>query len=187
VLRYLFLALLGERARHGYELKAAFEEVLGGTWPLNVGQVYTGLAKLEADGLVLGVVVAQELVPDKKVYSLTETGRKELERWLEEEDEPPVRPRDEMFLKVLAQSLGGNGTVAEVVRRQRHGYMQALGRLTKQRSQLDLHDMTALLLDGAILRAEADLKWLDLCETRIQDRRQHRRATRAVARLRSRE
>ena len=133
--------------------------------------MYTGLSKLEQEGLVIGVVVAQDLVPDKKVYSLTETGHKELQRWLEETDEPSVRPRDEMFLKVLAQSLAGPGTIAEVVRLQRQGYLRALSRLTKRRSQPDLHDTTALLLDGAILRANADLEWLDLCERRLAERR----------------
>jgi DNA-binding PadR family transcriptional regulator len=167
MLRYLFLALLAARPRHGYELKAAFEEVLGGTWPLNIGQIYTGLGKLEQEGLIESTVVAQELLPDRKVYSLTETGTKELARWLEEDAQPQVRLRDELFMKVLAQSIAGLPS-ADVIWSQREAYFQMLSRLTALRSQPHLHPATALLLDGAILRAEADLRWLDLCEDRLR-------------------
>ena len=78
MLRYAVLALLARASLHGYELKAAFERLLGGTWTLNIGQVYTVLAKLEADGLVECRVEPQDKVPDRKVYSLTEKGEAQL-------------------------------------------------------------------------------------------------------------
>lgn len=167
MLRYLLLALLDREPRHGYDLKAVFEDFLGGTWPLNIGQVYTALARLEQDGLVSCEVVAQDLLPDRKVYSLTEDGRQELKRWTEEPAAGPVRLRDELFLKVMARSLLRRSDPLSLVWRQRESHMQALAQLTAMRDDPALHPSTALLLDGAILRTEADLKWLDLCEERM--------------------
>lgn len=167
MLRFLLLALLEREPRHGYDLKAVFEEFLGGTWPLNIGQVYTALARLEQDGLVSCEVVAQDLLPDRKVYSLTEEGRQELKRWTEEPADGPVRLRDELFLKVMARSLLRRDDPLSLVWRQRDSHMQALAQLLAMRDDPSLHPSTALLLDGAILRTEADLKWLDLCEERF--------------------
>ncbi|CUU53592.1 Virulence activator alpha C-term [Parafrankia irregularis] len=48
------LALLAERPMYGYQLRAEFEARTGSTWPLNIGQVYTTLRRLERDGLVVG-------------------------------------------------------------------------------------------------------------------------------------
>lgn len=167
MLRFLLLALLEREPRHGYDLKAVFEDFLGGTWPLNIGQVYTALARLEQDGLVSCEVVAQDLLPDRKVYRLTESGRAELKRWTEEPADGPVRLRDELFLKVMARSLLDRGDPLSLVWRQRQSHMQQLAQLTAMRADPDMHPSTALLIDGAILRTEADLKWLDLCEERF--------------------
>ena len=136
VLKYVLLALLARSEAHGYELRSAFENLLGGTWPLNIGQVYTALARLEADGLVSCEVVAQDLLPDRKVYSLTESGRQELKRWTEEPADGPVRLRDELFLKVMARSLLRRGDPLSLVWRQRQSHMQSLAELTAMRRTL---------------------------------------------------
>src|SRR6185436_4030481 len=77
MLKYLLLALLAKAPQHGYELKQSFEDMLGGTWLLNIGQVYTTLGRLEEDGLIEPTVVRQDLLPDRKVYSLTASQRHE--------------------------------------------------------------------------------------------------------------
>src|SRR3982751_5358138 len=93
------LALLEEGPRHGYQLKSEFESATGGVWPLNVGQVYTTLDRLERDGLVAQATSATGGA--QKRYELPAAGREELSAWwsLVPADEPP--PRDELMLKVL--------------------------------------------------------------------------------------
>jgi DNA-binding PadR family transcriptional regulator len=170
MLKYAVLALLSRARQHGYELKTVFEKLLGGTWPLNIGQIYLVLTKLEQEGLVDAERVPQDKVPDRKVYSITETGRKELIDWLEEPVVGPVKLRDEMFLKVILQQAAGLGDADELIWKQRRGHLDALAQLARLRDQVDTDQPTALLLDGLMLRMEADLKWLDLCEERSQGR-----------------
>ena len=171
MLKFLLLGLLWGRPRYGYDLKGVFEEFLGGTWPLNIGQVYTTLNRLEHEGLVSCEVVPQELLPDRKVYRLTEAGEAELARWVEEPVEGPIRLRDEFFLKVLVRSRIDDGDARNLIARQRRQHLGALAELMQLRDDPDLDPSTGLLLEGAALRAEADLKWLDLCEERIKELR----------------
>jgi DNA-binding PadR family transcriptional regulator len=166
VLKFVLLGLLAERPRHGYDLKTVFEELLGGTWPLNIAQVYTALNGLEREGLVSCEVVPQDQVPDRKVYSVTEKGAKELDEWMSRAVEGPVRLRDEFVLKVLVRTLVGEGETSALIWQQRQMAVQHLAELTRLRTNTDLHPATALLLDAAALRVEADLKWLDICEER---------------------
>ncbi|MGH9138880.1 MAG: PadR family transcriptional regulator [Acidimicrobiales bacterium] len=168
MLRYVLLGLLHAEPRYGYELKAVFEHFLGGTWPLNVGQVYATLARLERDGLVECQVVPQDGVPDRKVYALTAAGREELQRWVGAPDEGPVRLRDEFFLKIAVRSLDDSPGAAALISRQRQAHLSALAELTEQAGDAVLHPTTALLLEAAMGRLEADLRWLDVCEERLK-------------------
>ena len=174
MLRYLLLALLHQEPRHGYDLRRVFEELLGGTWPLNIAQVYTALSALERDGLVVCDVVRQDAVPDRKVYSLSEVGEKELRRWLEEPGRPLVQLRDEMVHKVLVAALVGDDSVTQLIVEQRELTMRSLAELVQARDD-DIPVPTELLLDAAILRLEGDLKWLELCERRLARRASSRR------------
>lgn len=167
MLKYLLLGLLHQGPRHGYELRRVFEELLGGTWPLNIAQVYNALAALERDGLIRCDVVPQEAVPDRKVYSLTEIGEKELRRWLEEPGRPVVQMRDEMVHKVLVAVLLGDEQLLPLLVEQRDEAMRALAELVRARDEPELGLPTQLLLDAAILRLEGDVKWLELCERRL--------------------
>src|SRR5215208_6065583 len=108
-MRNAFLALLARALAHGYELKHAFEAAVGGVWPpLNAGQIYTTLGRLERDGLVQSAHVAQAHRPDKRVYELTAAGKAALEEWIDAPVEGPSL-KDEFFMKlVLAQTAGLN-------------------------------------------------------------------------------
>jgi DNA-binding PadR family transcriptional regulator len=169
MLKYLLLALLAARPRHGYELKGDFEQLLGGTWLLNIGQIYLTLGRLEEDGLIVAEVVHQELLPDRKVFALTEIGRKELVRWTEEGAGEATKVREELYFKVLAQGLSG-GDIEALIWRQRESLVKAMAELGRLRDA-EGRGATALLLEGAILRLEADLKWLDICEARAKELR----------------
>jgi DNA-binding PadR family transcriptional regulator len=174
VLKYLLLGLLHQRPRHGYDLRRVFEELLGGTWPLNIAQVYKALAALERDGLVACDVIPQDAVPDRKVYSVTELGDKELQRWLEEPGRPVVQLRDEIVHKVLVATLLGDEHVVSLIVEQRAEAMRALAELIRLRNE-ETALPTQLLLDAAILRLEGDVKWLEQCEHRLAGRRIRRK------------
>ncbi len=169
MLKFVLLALLARAPQHGYELKAAFEQLLGGTWVLNIGQVYTTLSRLEQDGLIEPEVVHQELLPDRKVYSLTLLGQKELEGWMDEPLSALIRLRDEVFLKVIARTVSSPDSAMELIGRQREQYLDSVTQVAQMRAQPDLAPTTGLLLDGLLLRMEADLKWLDLCEDSLRE------------------
>lgn len=168
MLKHALMGLLAREPRHGYDLKNAFESMLSGTWSLNIGQVYATLSRLERDGLVESEVVPQDLLPDRKVYFLTDAGREELDRWLGQSTEGVVRLKDEFYIKLLVhQFVGSDGTLS-LIWKQRQVYMKKLAQLTGLRSDPSLEPATALLVEGAILHVEADLEWLDLCEERLR-------------------
>jgi DNA-binding PadR family transcriptional regulator len=163
-MRYPFLALLSDGSRHGYELKQELERRFGAVLaPLNAGQVYTTLQRLERDGLVTG-----EDVPDdnrqKRVYSLTDAGRDTLQEWVRT-PATASRLRDEFFLKLVLAGLTGIHDPRELIDRQRREYLLALRGLDALARDGD--PVGALLVEGAALHLEADLRWLDLCEERL--------------------
>jgi DNA-binding PadR family transcriptional regulator len=170
VLKYLLLGLLASGPRHGYELKGVFDDLLGATWPLNIAQIYNALSKLEEEGLVACEVVPQENVPNRKVYSLTPAGRDELDSWVHQPADGPVRLRDEVFFKVLVGIQVDGGEPLEVIASQRQAHLQALAELGRAQADPGLELGTSLLLEGAALRLEADLRWLDRCEERVRER-----------------
>jgi DNA-binding PadR family transcriptional regulator len=161
------LALLQEGPRHGYQLKTEFEAATGGVWPLNVGQVYTTLDRLERDGMVR--ITAGAAQPGQKVYEITHDGVQELGAWWEAvpADEPP--PRDELMLKVLMAIERGAEHGLRVVTRQRTELLSLLQRKRRERNAMgNQGGLAATLVTEALLaRAEADLRWLDRCEAAL--------------------
>jgi DNA-binding PadR family transcriptional regulator len=158
------LALLAGQPAHGYEIKRGLEERFGSVVaPLNAGQVYTTLQRLQRDELVADDAVAQSGRPDKRVYRLTGAGRQALEEWLGVPS-APTRLRDDFFMKlVFAQSLG-LADPAALIARQREAYLRSLGELERVLADGGPDGTTALVVEGAALHLEADLKWLDRCE-----------------------
>jgi len=164
------LALLEEGRRYGYQLKTEFEGATGGIWPLNVGQVYTTLDRLERDGLV-----TMREDNGQKSYEITAAGREELGAWWQAVpvDEPP--PRDELMLKVLMAIEHGTEHALGVLTRQRTALLALLqqrrreGRASAARAPEGDPEALAsrLVSDALVVRAEADLRWLDLCEARL--------------------
>jgi DNA-binding PadR family transcriptional regulator len=161
-MRHAVLALLADEPAHGYEIKRALEERFGTVIaPLNAGQVYTTLQRLQRDELVADDAVAQTGRPDKRVYRLTAAGREALQEWLGAAS-APTRLRDDFFMKlVLAHSMG-LADPGELIARQRQTYLRSLGQLERVLGSAD--GTTALVVEGAALHLEADLKWLDRCE-----------------------
>lgn len=168
MLKHALLGLLYQKPYHGYGLKAAFERLLGRSWRLNIGQVYTTLSRLERDGLVGSRIVPQDLLPDRKVYSITHAGREELDRWLGRPSmgQPPLK--DEFTIKTVVHQWVASGALLDLIPKQRERYTARLAELIELRTSRALEPALSLAVDGAILRVEADLLWLDLCEERLR-------------------
>src|SRR5437868_6938707 len=169
MLKHVLLGLLEGRRRHGYELKAAFDELTADTWPVNEGQVYATLGRLERDGLVASALVEQELLPNRRVYELTPSGQLALKRWLAEPADEPVRLKDEWFLKVLVQALVAPDRIAELIGSQREAGLRRLADLQDVIRDPATGPITELVLEGAILQVEAGLRWLEACEEKMSD------------------
>jgi DNA-binding PadR family transcriptional regulator len=161
------LALLDGEPRYGYQLKTAFEASTGGVWALNIGQVYTTLDRLARDGRV---EAGSGDDAGRRTYTITEAGRSELARWLgaSPADAPP--PRDELLLKVLLALGTASVDAREVIQAQRTGIVEAL-QAHRRRLRTEAHNgdglVGRLVVDALVLRLEADLRWLDLCEERL--------------------
>lgn len=157
------LSLLAKEPAHGYELKQAIEEEFGALWPeLNTGQVYTTLARLEKSGLVAARRVAQASRPDKVVYELTAAGRDAVERWTTSTAEPlPVR--DQFFTKLILAARSRLADPVSLIETQRNAYLRRLRSLTDAHGAAST-PVERLGAEGAILHAQADLKWLESLE-----------------------
>lgn len=170
--RNALLGLLAQRPRHGYELRAAFEALAGGEglWQVKPAQVYTTLARLQESGLVAEEGVAQESGPEKRIYGLTPQGRNELNDWFAAGVESEHQ-RDEFFLKLMLSIDDERADPYLVIRAQRSELYKELHDLTARRNAADPRRELAqiFLLDKTIMHLEADLKWLDLLESRLDD------------------
>ncbi len=164
MVKNVLLGLLAKGPKHGYELKGDFEELLGGTWELNIGQVYTTLARLERDGLVSSDVVPQQTRPDRKVYRVTEVGSKEIARWSSEPVADPVHLRQELILKVLINGLIESDDPRALIWAQRQRHLELLSELHAAREEPGLTPSMALLIEAGVAHLEADLKWLETAE-----------------------
>ncbi|WP_101523103.1 PadR family transcriptional regulator [Nocardioides houyundeii] len=171
--RQAMLALLEQGPKYGYQLRAEFEQRTGSTWPLNIGQVYTTLARLERDGLVEADAAD---VQGHVVYRATPRGRDEAATWFTTpvpRDQPP--PRDELAIKLaIAVTLPGVD-VGQVIQQQRTATMTALqdytrlkrsGRAARPTEPEDL--AWSLVVDSLVFTCEAELRWLDHCEARLR-------------------
>ena len=170
-IRHAVLGLLSEGPRHGYELRAAYENELVPRSKLNAGQVYTTLERLGRQGLIRTREVGQAGRPDKKVHALTDSGRRELERWMTAST--PVDPdlRNQIFIKLmLAIRLPGRDprTVIEDERRSAKRRLREVAEAVR-RAEADQAPLSiTLLLDLAALKLESVVHWLDRCERRLQ-------------------
>jgi DNA-binding PadR family transcriptional regulator len=169
--RYALLGLLSQQPRHGYELGTAFETLVGGKdiWEVKPAQIYTTLARLAESGLVVVEAVEKEGGPEKRIYAVTETGRAELQAWFDSgvlDD----HQRDEVFVKLML-SLAGVSDPTHVLQVQRMTLYRELHRVTAQRQQANPKAELAyiLLLDKAVMHLEADLRWLDMIEARLEE------------------
>ena len=181
-IRQAMLAILEQGPMYGYQLRAEFEQRTGETWPLNIGQVYTTLTRLERDGLVEvvghgGADDSDDASSDRQhvSYRATEAGRSEVSTWFATPVPRSQPPRDELAIKLaIAVTLPGVD-VAGIIQRQRSATMTSLqdytrlkrsGRASAPQEPADL--AWSLVLDALVFDAEAEVRWLDHCEARLR-------------------
>lgn len=165
-IRHGLLALLDAGPKYGYQLRSEFESATGGTWPLNIGQVYTTIGRLERDGLVIGTGADDQ---GRSTHELTDAGRADLASWFATPVPREARGRDELAIKLaLALTMPGVD-VRDVIQRQRSGTMRSLQELTRLKRAADPENELSwlLVLDSMVFAAEAEIRWLDHCETRL--------------------
>ena len=169
--RNALLGLLAQRPRHGYELRATFEAVVGdGSWELKPSQVYTTLERLEEGGLIQRESdLGEGDEPDRRIYRLTPEGERVLQEWFAS-GVPAGHQRDEFYIKLMVALASGQADPTRVIQTQRSYLFHELHDATAQRDTLDPGSALAqiLLLDKAIMHLEADLRWLDMIETRLE-------------------
>jgi DNA-binding PadR family transcriptional regulator len=165
--RHALLALLSEGPKYGLQLRQEFEARTGEVWPLNVGQVYTTLQRLERDGLVASEDETEE--GPQKGFHLTPEGHHELTRWLRTPPDLSSPPRDELVIKVMVALRMPDTDVHEVIqvhRRYLVELMQQWTRLKENEAEFDLG--FALVVDAELFRLDALVRWLDSADGRIK-------------------
>ncbi|MBV9447678.1 MAG: PadR family transcriptional regulator [Streptosporangiaceae bacterium] len=156
------LALLAKEPSYGYQLRARLQEALGPLGEaMNAGQIYVTLARLDKAGLVTAELIADR--PDRKVYALTAAGQQRVTAWLADVSWQKPAPA-EFHLKLVAAAVSRLADPVGLVDAQRRELLRGLR--DAQRAALAEPDGSAagLLLEGVVLRLQADLRWLEACE-----------------------
>lgn len=164
-IRHALLALLDEGPTYGLRLRQEFQARTGEAWPLNVGQVYTTLQRLERDGFVAAADLGDAA---QKAFAITADGRRELERWLAT---PPdgTPPRDELVMKVLVALRVRGVDLPALVQAHRNHLLSTMRTFTKAKEDAGDDDLALLLVaDAEIYRLDAAVRWLDTAEARLR-------------------
>jgi DNA-binding PadR family transcriptional regulator len=175
-LKFGILGLLSREPLHGYEVKQRFEELLGGTWEVNIGQVYTTFQRLERDHLIQPQGSRGDR--GKLSYTITDAGRQAFEQWLGQPPEHPQQLREDIYVKLLLAGRLANGRLDHILNGQRRVCLQRLHDLGELEARARREGRTdlALMVAGAILHTEADLKWIDVCAEQLESETRRRRS-----------
>ena len=164
--RHALLALLSEGPKYGLQLREEFEARTGEVWPLNVGQVYTTLQRLERDGLVESDGTADE--GPQKGFRITAAGTEELAAWLRTPPDLSSPPRDELVIKVLVAARLPGVDVHEVIQAHRRYLVQLMQQWTRIKEDDDGHDVAVgLAVDAELFRLDSVTRWLDAADGRL--------------------
>jgi DNA-binding PadR family transcriptional regulator len=165
--RHALLALLSEGPKYGLQLRQEFEARTGDVWPLNIGQVYTTLQRLERDGLV--ATDDNDKEGPQKNFRITSQGEEELSRWLRTPPDLTSPPRDELVVKVLVAVRAPGVDVHEVIQVHRHYLVQLMQQWTHLKEDEAQFDLAfALVVDAELFRLDSLVRWLDAAEGRLK-------------------
>ena len=165
--RHALLALLSEGPKYGLQLREEFEARTGEVWPLNVGQVYTTLQRLERDGLVESDGTADE--GSQKGFRITSAGADELAEWLRTPPDLSAPPRDELVIKVLVAMRLPGTDVHEVIQAHRRYLVELMQQWTRIKEDEASYDVSlALVVDAELFRLDSVIRWLDSADGRLK-------------------
>lgn len=165
--RHALLALLSEGPKYGRQLQQEFEANTGEVWPLNVGQVYTTLQRLDRDGLVEAANGGTE--GPQLTYKITDQGLGELETWLRTPPDADKPPRDELVIKVLVALRVPGANVGDVVQVHRRHLVELMQQYTRLKEDMSDHDVSlGLVVDAELFRLDGVIRWLDAADARIR-------------------
>ena len=165
--RHALLALLSEGPKYGLQLGQEFEAGTGEVWPLNTGQVYTTLQRLERDGFVESDDTVDE--GPQKDFRITDAGLDELHAWLRTPPDTSTPPRDELVIKVLVALRIPGVDAGELVQAHRRHVIEAMHQYTRLKEDAADHEIGLLLVaDAEIYRLDAVIRWLDAADARIK-------------------
>lgn len=165
--RHALLALLSEGPKYGLQLGQEFEARTGEVWPLNVGQVYTTLQRLERDGLVESDGTGED--GPQKAFRITADGEKELAGWLRTPPDLSSPPRDDLVMKVLVARQLPGADVHEVIQVHRRYLVELMQRWTRIKEDEAGFDLSlALAVDAELFRLDAVVRWLDAADGRLK-------------------
>jgi DNA-binding PadR family transcriptional regulator len=164
--RHAMLALLSEGPKYGLQLREEFEARTGEVWPLNVGQVYTTLQRLERDGLVESDGADEG---PQKVFRVTAAGEQELSGWLRTPPDLSSPPRDELVIKVLIALRVPGTDVHDVIQAHRRYLVELMQQWTRIKQEAPANDLNlALAVDAELYRLDAVIRWLDTADSRLR-------------------
>jgi len=165
--RHALLALLSEGPKYGLQLRQEFEAGTGEVWPLNVGQVYTTLQRLERDGLAESDD-ATDAGP-QKAFRITDAGAAELDGWLRTPPDMTSPPRDELVIKVLVAMRVSGVDVRDLVQVHRRHLVELMQQYTRLKEDAGADEIgLALVVDAELFRLDAVIRWLDAVDGRIK-------------------
>jgi DNA-binding PadR family transcriptional regulator len=163
---HALLALLSDEPKYGLRLQTEFEARTGAVWPLNVGQVYTTLQRLERDGLVTTDGDGER---SQKRYRITPAGERELAGWLRTPPDLVPPPRDELVIKVLVALQVPGIDVHEILQAHRRHAIEVMQRYTRIKADAAEADVPlALVADAELFRLEGIVRWLDAADVRLK-------------------
>jgi DNA-binding PadR family transcriptional regulator len=165
--RHALLGLLSEGPKYGLQLREEFEARTGEVWPLNVGQVYTTLQRLERDGLVESDGTGDD--GPQKGFRITAAGEEELAGWLRTPPDLSSPPRDELVIKVLVAARLPGVDVHDVIQAHRRYLVQLMQQWTRIKEDDDGHDLAlGLAVDAELFRLDSLTRWLDAADGRLK-------------------
>jgi DNA-binding PadR family transcriptional regulator len=165
--RHALLALLSEGPKYGLRLRQEFESRTGEVWPLNVGQVYLTLQRLERDRLIESD--GEENDGPQKRFRITAAGADELDAWLRTPPDMTTPPRDELVMKVLVAIRVPGVDVPDLLQVHRRHIVELMQRYTSIKAEASAGDLSlALVADAELFRLEGVVRWLDAADARLR-------------------
>jgi DNA-binding PadR family transcriptional regulator len=174
--RHALLALLSEGPKYGLQLRQEFESRTGEVWPLNVGQVYTTLQRLERDGFVDSTSSGD--AGPQNVFTITGAGKEELAAWLRTPPDVATPPRDELVIKVLVAMHVPGVDMSDLLQIHRRHLVEAMQEYTHIKTEMSADDVElGIVVDSEMFRVEAIIRWIDAADARLRQAPATRAAT----------